>query len=55
MQDLLQIISLQASGLSSNEMFVASSIVLVAAVIRGYAGFGFSAKKWFYGCSQPWQ
>ena len=43
MQDLLQIISLQASGLSSNEMLGLSSIVLVASVIRGYAGFGFSA------------
>ena len=43
MQDLLQVISLQESGLSSNEMLAVSSIVLIAAVIRGYAGFGFSA------------
>ena len=43
MQNLLQTISLQASGLSSNEMFTVSIIVLAASVIRGYAGFGFSA------------
>jgi uncharacterized membrane protein YfcA len=43
MQDLLQTISLQASGLSSYEMFALSSIILVASIIRGYAGFGFSA------------
>ena len=43
MQDLLQIISLQASGLSLNEMLGLSIIVLTASVIRGYAGFGFSA------------
>ena len=43
MQDFIRNISLQASGLSSNEMIVVSSIVLVASVIRGYAGFGFSA------------
>jgi len=43
MQDFLQTISLQASGLSSNEMFALSSLVLAASVIRGYAGFGFSA------------
>lgn len=43
MQNLLQTISLQASGLSSNEMFAVSIIVLAASVIRGYAGFGFSA------------
>ena len=43
MQDFQKIISLQASGLSSNEMFGVSIIVLGASIIRGYAGFGFSA------------
>jgi len=43
MEYLLQTISLEASRLSSNEMLALSSIVLIASVIRGYAGFGFSA------------
>lgn len=43
MQDLLQTISLQASGLSFNELSGLSAFILVASVIRGYAGFGFSA------------
>lgn len=43
MQDILHIISLEASGLSSSQLIVLSSIVLIASVIRGYAGFGFSA------------
>lgn len=43
MLELIQIFSLQASGLSVNEMFGLSIIVLTASVIRGYSGFGFSA------------
>ena len=43
MQDLIQTISLQTSGLSVNEMLGLSIIVLTASVIRGYSGFGFSA------------
>ena len=43
MPDLLQFISLEASDLSNNGMLALSSIVLVASIIRGYVGFGFSA------------
>jgi len=43
MQDLLETISIQASGLSNNEMLGVTTIVLFASIIRGYAGFGFSA------------
>lgn len=43
MQDLLQIISLHTSGLSVLEMSGLSFIILTASVVRGYAGFGFSA------------
>lgn len=41
MRDLLQIISLEASGLSG--LFALSTIIFFASIIRGYAGFGFSA------------
>ena len=43
MQDLLQIISLEPSGLSGSELLALSGIILVGSIIRGYAGFGFSA------------
>jgi uncharacterized membrane protein YfcA len=43
MQNFPQMISLQMSGLSSNELLVLSIVILIASVIRGYAGFGFSA------------
>jgi uncharacterized membrane protein YfcA len=43
MRDLLQIISLESSGLSVIELLALSSIILVGSIIRGYAGFGFSA------------
>ena len=35
--------SFHASGLSSSEFLALSVIILIASVIRGYAGFGFSA------------
>jgi len=34
---------LDSSGLSGNELLAMSCIILVGAIIRGYAGFGFSA------------
>lgn len=43
MQDLLQMISLESSGLSGNSLLALSAIILVGSIIRGYAGFGFSA------------
>ena len=43
MQNLLHIISLESAGLSGNELFALSTIILVGSIIRGYAGFGFSA------------
>lgn len=43
MQDLLQIISVESSGLSGSELLALSGIILVGSIIRGYAGFGFSA------------
>jgi len=43
MQDLLHIISLESSGLSGSALLALSAIILVGSIIRGYAGFGFSA------------
>lgn len=43
MQNLLHIISLESAGLSGNELLALSTIILVGSIIRGYAGFGFSA------------
>ncbi len=43
MQDLLQMISLESSGLSGNSLLALSIIILIGSIIRGYAGFGFSA------------
>jgi len=42
-EDLLQIISFESSGLSGSELLALSGIILVGSIIRGYAGFGFSA------------
>ena len=41
--DLFRALSLEATGLSSSELLALSLIVLAASIIRGYAGFGFSA------------
>ena len=41
MRNILQIISLETSGFSA--LLALSSIIFVASIIRGYAGFGFSA------------
>ncbi len=43
MQNLLQIVSLKSSGLSGGELLAISGIILIGSIIRGYAGFGFSA------------
>jgi hypothetical protein len=43
MQDLFQFISLESSGLSGKELIALSGIILAGSIIRGYAGFGFSA------------
>lgn len=40
---LIGAISLQASGLNGGELLALSIVILAASVIRGYAGFGFSA------------
>ena len=43
MGDLFKELSPVASGLDGQQFLVLSLIILIAAVIRGYAGFGFSA------------
>jgi len=43
MRDLFSELSPAATGLDGQQFLVLSLIILIAAIIRGYAGFGFSA------------